>query len=160
MIDPRRLLETLTEGHVDFVIVGGVALVLQGSARVTVDLDVCYARDEPNLERLAAALAPLHPSLRGAPPGLPFELDAPTLRSGLNFTLTTDAGDLDLLGELTGVGMFPAIAENAVEMEVMELKVRVMSLGDLEKAKRAAGRIKDVADLAEILEIRKRLKDK
>jgi hypothetical protein len=41
------------------------------------------------MSRLAAALAPVHPYLRRAPPGLPFTLDAPTLGRGLNFTLAT-----------------------------------------------------------------------
>jgi len=118
-IDPRRLLEALAGEKVDFVIVGGVALVLHGSTRVTRDL-------------------------------------ASTLRSGLNFALTTDAGDLDLLGEITGVGGFEGIARGAASMEVYGLRVRVMGLDDVERAKRAAGRLKDLADLAELLEIRRR----
>jgi len=155
-IDPRRLLEALAGEKVDFVIVGGVAFVLHGSTRVTRDLDICYSRSPENLARLATALAPLHPTLRDAPPSLPFRLDASTLRSGLNFTLTTDAGDLDLLGEITGVGGFGEIARGAASMEVYGLPVRVMGLDDVERAKRAAGRLKDLADLAELLEIRRR----
>jgi hypothetical protein len=155
-IDPRRLLEALAGEKVDFVIVGGVAFVLHGSTRVTRDLDICYSRSPENLARLAKALAPLHPTLRDAPSSLPFRLDASTLRSGLNFTLTTDAGDLDLLGEITGVGGFGEIAGGAASMEVYGLPVRVMGLDDVERAKRAAGRLKDLADLAELLEIRRR----
>ncbi|MGQ0655275.1 MAG: nucleotidyltransferase, partial [Betaproteobacteria bacterium] len=78
----------------EFVVVGGVAMVLRGSSRVTVDLDVCYSRDVENLRRLAAALAPYRPRLRGAPPELPFQWDERTLASGLNFTLATDLGDV------------------------------------------------------------------
>jgi hypothetical protein len=155
-IDPRRLLEALAGEKVDFVIVGGVAFVLHGSTRVTRDLDICYSRSAENLARLAKALAPLHPTLRHAPPSLPFRLDASTLRSGLNFTLTTDAGDLDLLGEITGVGGFGEIARGSASMEIYGLPVRVMGLDDVERAKRAAGRLKDLADLAELLEIRRR----
>lgn len=84
--------------------------MLHGSARVTQDLDICYARDDENLRRLSQALAPYSPTLRGAPPELPFRLDPPTLRAGLNFTLQTAAGDVDLLGEVSGVGCFPDIA--------------------------------------------------
>ena len=109
-----------------------------------------------NLTALAAALAPLHATLRGAPAGLPFVLDAPTLRSGLNFTLSTDIGDVDLLGELTGVGGYAELARDATPMELYGHRVAVMSLDALERAKRAAGRLKDLADLAEILEIRRR----
>src|SRR5580693_7594428 len=100
MIDLRLIVETLVDHGVAFVVVGGVAGVAHGSARNTFDLDICYARDGANLQRLVRALAPLHPTLRGAPPGLPFLWDAETLRRGLNFTLDTDIGSLDLLGEV------------------------------------------------------------
>jgi hypothetical protein len=155
--DFRRLLETLVSHRVDFVIVGGVALVLQGSSRTTADLDVCYARDAANLARLAEALAPYDPMLRGAPANLPFRLDAASLQSGLNFTLQTSLGDIDLLGELTGIGDYRAVAAAANALELYGHGVKVLSLDGLERAKRASGRLKDLADLAEILEIRKRL---
>jgi hypothetical protein len=154
--DFPRLIEALVVEQVEFVIIGGVALVLHGSARVTQDLDICYSREPENLERLAKALAPFHPTLRGAPPDLPFILDARMLRSGLNFTLTVEAGDIDLLGEVPGIGSYDRVAEDAVPMAVYGHEVRIMSLGALERAKRAAGRLKDLADLAEIEEIRRR----
>jgi predicted nucleotidyltransferase len=154
--DFRALIEALTDKRVDFVIVGGIALVLQGAPRTTIDLDICYARTPENLSRLADSLAPLSPTLRGAPPGLPFSIDARTLASGLNFTLDTTRGELDLLGEVTGVGGYSAVAEDAVEMELYGHRVRVMSLASLERAKRAAGRLKDLADLAHIAELRRR----
>ena len=76
MIDFPGLLRTLAEARVEFIIVGGAAATAHGSARLTQDLDVVYARERSNLERLAAALAPHEPYLRGAPEGLPFDLDA------------------------------------------------------------------------------------
>jgi hypothetical protein len=151
----RELLETLTSADVRFVVIGGVALVLRGSGRLTVDLDVCYARDTENIDRLAAALAPRHPRLRGAPPELPFIWDAQTLRSGLNFTLTTDLGDLDLLGEVTGLGRYDAVQRLATEQDVAGLRLHVLTVEGLERAKRAAGRAKDLLDLEEIAEIRR-----
>jgi hypothetical protein len=129
--------------------------VLRGSSRLTVDLDVCYARDGDNLQRLAAALAPLHPSLRGAPENLPFFWDARTLRSGLNFMLKTDLGDVDLLGEVTGIGSYESVANLATEQEVAGLRIAVLSLEGLERAKRAAGRVKDLLDLEEIAELKR-----
>ena len=96
----------LVDKRVDFVVIGAVALVLHGSARVTRDLDLCYSREPPNLRALSAALKPLAPTLRGAPDTLPFTLDAATLASGLNFTLTCSAGDLDLLGFDHGNDLF------------------------------------------------------
>jgi hypothetical protein len=105
----RAILETLLDANVAFVVVGGVALIARGAPRTTEDIDLCYARDELNLTRLATALAPLQPYLRGAPPGLPFNLDAATLKAGLNFTLMTTAGDVDLLGELSGLGGYEQV---------------------------------------------------
>jgi hypothetical protein len=78
------------------------------------------------------------------------------LHGSTRVTRDTDAGDLDLLGEITGVGGFGEIARGAASMEVYGLPVRVMGLDDVERAKRAAGRLKDLADLAELLEIRRR----
>lgn len=151
----RDLLATLTNADVRFVVIGGVALVLRGSVRLTVDLDVCYARDGDNLQRLADALAPHHPRLRGAPPALPFLWDAQTLRSGLNFTLKTDLGDLDVLGEVTGIGGYDAVARLSTEQDVAGLRVHVLTLDGLERTKRAAGGVKDLLDLEEISEIRR-----
>lgn len=155
--DLRHFITALADGEVAFIIIGAVALTLQGSARVTQDLDICYARDPDNLIRLARALAPLRPSLRGVPVDmpLPFTLNAPTLRAGLNFTLTTARGDIDLLGEVTGLGGYRAVDRFAESMVVYERSVRVLNLDGLERAKRAAGRPKDLTDLADILEIRK-----
>jgi hypothetical protein len=148
--DFQRLIDALAENRVEFVVIGAVALVLHGSPRVTQDLDICYARNPENLERLAAAVAPFRPSLRGAPPGLPFTFDARTLQAGLNFTLVCAAGDFDILGEVQGVGGYEQVAADAVPMEVYGHRILVMSLSALQKAKRSAGRLKDLPDLAEI----------
>lgn len=116
MTDFRALIEALCGSEVRFVLVGGVAATLHGSARLTQDVDVVYARDAGNLGRLARALAPLKPYLRGAPAGLPFRLDEQTLAAGLNFTLTTSAGDIDLLGEIAGAGSYEALIPHTVEV--------------------------------------------
>lgn len=107
-------LGALAGSGVTFVIIGGFAAVAHGSAHPTSDFDVLYSRDPGNLRRIEAALLPFRPYLRGAPAGLPFTLDADTLRRGLNFTLTTDLGDIDLLGEIPGVGSFDAARSNDV----------------------------------------------
>src|SRR5262249_50437903 len=100
----------------------------------------------------------LHPYLRGAPAGLPFKLDVPTLQSGLNFTLVTDHGDLDLLGEVSGIGRYEQVLAQSDELEVFGLKVRVLSIDGLIAAKKAAGRAKDQAHLLELEEL-KNLRD-
>src|SRR5437867_3392587 len=99
MTDFPALLRTLSEHQVEFIIVGGVAATVQGAARVTEDIDLVYRRDPGNRVRLAAALAPFLPYPRGAPPGLPFQWDERTIALGLNFTLRTSIGFIDLLGE-------------------------------------------------------------
>jgi hypothetical protein len=154
--DFRALLDALVAAQVEFVVIGGVAVVAHGHTRFTEDLDVCYRRTPENIERLAAALAPLKPSLRGAPSGLPFVLDARSIRSGLNFTLETQAGDVDLLGEVTGVGGYDQIAPSADNVEIYGHSIRIMSLAMLLQAKRATGRAKDLADLEALREIEKR----
>ena len=154
--DYEALIGALVDKHVDFVIIGAVALVLHGSARVTRDLDICYSREPSNLKALAGALKAFAPTLRGAPDTLPFTLDAATLASGLNFTLTCSAGDLDLLGEVTGLGGFAVVKRLSEPMTVYGREIRVLSLDGLERAKRAVGRLKDLADLREIIELRRR----
>lgn len=158
MTDLERLLDELTAAGVAFVVIGGVAMVLRGSSRMTQDIDLCYARDRENLRRLACALEPFHPRLRGAPVELPFLWDAATLASGLNFTLTTDLGDVDVFGEVPGLGSFSAVAGRSSTVDVGGRMVRVLDLDGLESAKRAAGRAKDLLDLAELVEIRRRTK--
>lgn len=69
--DLRAILQALDEEHVDYVIIGGIALVASGSSRVTEDLDICYARTADNIARLARALAQFRPTLRGAPREMP-----------------------------------------------------------------------------------------
>ncbi|PYO55521.1 MAG: hypothetical protein DMD83_19215, partial [Candidatus Rokuibacteriota bacterium] len=76
--DFRGLLRALSDAGVECILVGGVAATAHGSSRLTLDLDLVYRRSPENIERLVAALAPLHPYLRGAPPGLPFRWDART----------------------------------------------------------------------------------
>ena len=150
----ERLLTVLHEGNVHFVIIGGVAATIHGSARLTSDLDVVYARDRENLERLVAAVQPLEPYLRGAPPGLPFRFDAETLRKGLNFTLTTTAGPLDLLGEGAGLGGYENALQHSIEVQLFGASTRCLDLEALIRAKRAAGRPRDLETIAELEAIR------
>ncbi len=113
---------------------------LQGSAHLTKDIDFCYARTAKNMERLAKALEPFHPVLRGAPPGLLFRFDAKTIANGLNFTLSTDLGDLDFLGEVSGLGLFQDVLGTSDVKDVGGVDCRVLSLEGLIKSKTAAGR--------------------
>ncbi len=147
-------MRALADHEAAFAVVGGAAVGLQGSARTTLDLDVCYERSKENVARVAAALRPLCPRLRGAPEGLPFHLDADTLERGLNFTLETDAGAIDLLGEITGIGGYAAVLALCDTLPAYGLRLQVLSLDGLERAKLATGRFKDLLDVAEIRAVR------
>src|SRR5438045_2542799 len=93
----EQVLRVLNQGGVQFIVIGGLAAMAQGNARSTYDVDAVYARNLENIGRLTRVLAPYNPYLRGAPPGLPFKWEEKTIRMGLNFTLTTTLGDIDLL---------------------------------------------------------------
>ncbi len=159
MIDLERALQELHRSGVGFIVIGGVAATIHGSARVTQDLDIVYARTPENFARLAAALAPHAPYLRGAPPGLPFRWDAETIRRGLNFTLTTTLGDVDLLGEIVGGGGYADLLPHSQIVKVSGLDYRCLSLARLIHVKRAAGRPKDLEAIAELEALREERRD-
>lgn len=150
MTQLERLLAALGKANVDFIIVGGVAARAHGSARLTDDLDISYARAPANLARVIAALAPLRPYLRGAPPGLPFDWSVATLRAGLNFPLTTSAGSIDLLGEITGGGQYEDLLPHTLVITLFGREVRLLELPWLIRVQRAAGRPKDLEVVAEL----------
>ena len=143
-------LEFLGRHEIECVIVSGVAGTLHGSIIPTTDLDVCYSRTAVNLENLATALQSVNARSRNAPPNLPFILDAETLGKGLNFTFITDVGDLDLLGEVRGIGYYDKVVEGASSFEVLGYQFQVISLEKLILAKLTAGRGKDLVAVAEL----------
>ena len=143
-------LNLLGKYEVECVIIGGVASTLYGSTILTNDLDVCYARNTTNLEKLATALQSVNAKLRNASPELPFLLDADTLRQGLNFTFTTNVGSLDLLGEVRGVGFYQDVVAEAITYELFGYLFPVIELKKLITAKRSAGRAKDLIAVVEL----------
>jgi hypothetical protein len=143
-------LKLLGQYEVECAIIGGVASTIYGSSLLTNDLDVCYARNAGNLGKLASALQSVNAKLRNAPPDLPFLLDADTLRHGLNFTLSTNVGSLDLLGEVRGVGFYEDVIAEAITYEVFGYLFPVIELRRLIVAKRTAGRPKDMIAVVEL----------
>ena len=144
------LLPLLVRHSVRFIVVGGGAAIAHGLARLTYDVDVVYARDPDNIRNLSVALQDHHPYLRGAPPGLPFRWDEQTIQAGLNFTLTTTAGDLDLLGDVTGGGSYEELLPFSEELTAFNVQCRFVTLERLIQLKRAAGRPKDLEVIAEL----------
>lgn len=153
-VELEALVRLLAGAGVEFIVVGGVAATAHGSARLTQDLDIVYRRTLENLQRLAGALASHAPYLRGAPLGLPFCWDAETLEKGLNFTLTTDLGALDLLGEIAGGGGYEALLPHSQRISVFGVECHCLGLDRLIQVKRAAGRPKDLEAIAELEALR------
>lgn len=153
-----RIAERLQRYGVEFMVIGGQAAVLLGSPVSTFDVDLCYRRTKDNLRRLAEALREVHPALRGAPPDMPFRLDAESLGLGSNFTFDTDEGPLDLLGWVEPFGNYEALLPRSEVIEVGEVELRIIGLDDLIAIKRHINRPRDRAQLVQ-LEALKRLRD-
>ncbi|MCA1625619.1 MAG: hypothetical protein LC768_08165 [Acidobacteria bacterium] len=150
MIKTTEAIRALARNEVVFVVVGGMAIRGHGSSYLTQDLDICYSRERANLRRIATALAPFKPRPRGFPENLPFVWDEQTLQNGANFTLETTIGDIDLLAEVSGVGTFEQVLAESVSITLYDYEVKVLSIAGLIKAKRAAGRTKDLLVLPEL----------
>lgn len=150
MIGLERCLEALLGAGVDFIVIGGIAARVHGSAQITEDLDVVYGRSDENIARTVKALAPFSPYLRGAPPGLPFEWSAKTVKAGLNFTLTTSIGPIDILGEVAGGGRYEELVGHCETQAIFGHPTLVVTLPWLIRLKRAAGRPRDFSALAEL----------
>lgn len=159
MIELRKAIKSLSENNVDFVIVGGVAVKLHSSAYVTLDLDFCYARTKENFAKIVSALAPFNPRPRDFPENLPFFFDERSLQNATNFTFQTSIGDIDLLGEVAGIGTYSEVKLMSDVFGLYGHDVQVLSISGLIKAKRAAGRTKDLLVLPELEALREALSD-
>lgn len=152
----ERFCALLAEHGVEFIVVGGQAEALMGSARVTYDVDLCYRRTPANLERLAAALGTLDLTLRGAPPDLKFRLDAQALALGQNYTFEVDGEyPLDLLGYLEPIGTYEELVPGTETVPLAGHPIRVIGLEDLIRIKRYLGRPKDREALLQLEAIKR-----
>ena len=152
---PTPILARLVAHGVDFVVIGGIAVVLHGSARLTQDLDISYATDEVNLEQLGATLIELGAKLRGVTEEVPFVPDARTLRRTSILCLETEQGILDVLAAPEGAPAYDELRARAERFDLGGFAVLVASIEDLLSMKRAAGRAKDLADIEDLEAIRR-----
>ena len=149
MTEFEKVIQVLDENNIDYILIGGFAGAVHGSARLTSDIDIVYKRSKDNIKKLVTALKNHKPYLRGAPEGLPFLLDEITMESGLNFTLTTDIGYIDLLAEVPG-GNYESILPDTILVDVFNRKICCVNLKRLIQLKRASGRPKDFEAISEL----------
>jgi predicted nucleotidyltransferase len=145
-----EILRRLVERGVDFVVIGGIAAVLHGSARNTFDLDICFAPDDVNLVALGDVLTALGARLKGVEEHAPFVPDARTLGQIELLTLVTALGELDVLARPPGAPTYAELRRNADRHDLGGFNVSVASIDDLIAMKQAAGRPKDLLDIEEL----------
>lgn len=154
---PGAILARLTAARVDFVVVGGIALVAHGSDRNTFDLDICPEQSDENLDALGNVLVDLEARLRGIEEDVPFVPDGRTLARTQILTLDTTLGPLDVFARPDGSPPYDRLRRNADRVEIGNAEVLVASVDDLLEMKRSADRRKDQMDV-ETLEAIKRLR--
>lgn len=150
MIRFEEILKKLVEAKIEFVVIGGIAAVVHGSAYATNDLDIAYRRTRENIKRLSPLLKSIHAKPRNFPVAVSAVVDEKSLSFGTNFTFETDLGNLDLLAEVSGLGTYEKVSELAEPLDLYGLKIRVLSIEGLIRTKRAAGRPKDLLHLKEL----------
>ena len=148
-LDPEQLLRRLTAAGVDFVVIGGMALVLAGSARLTRDLDIVFPPDDGNLDALGSLLCDLDAKLRGVSEDVPFAPDGRTIRNVQLLTLVTSLGWLDVHREVDGMPKYEVLRRRAERVRLGDFSVLVAAPDDVIAMKQAAGRPQDLADIAE-----------
>ena len=147
----EAVIDALHAAKVEYVLIGGAAMMLHGSAYVTKDIDICCDRSVSNVEALLSALRPFEPRLRaGQRDSVSFLWDARTILNGSNFSLETSIGDVNILGTVTGIGTYEAVRALAAPYAIGARQVPMLTVEGLIASKRAAGRVKDQLALPEL----------
>ena len=146
----EQIISALVAAGVRFVVIGGVAATIQGSARLTNDIDICYDTSPDNVDRLVRLLTRWKAYLRGVERGLPFILDARAFRTTPIMTLSTTMGDIDVLDVVPGVGDYKAVVRQSEAVDIGDVEFRSLTLEALIASKKAVRRPKDVEQLIEL----------
>jgi hypothetical protein len=153
---PRELFATLAAHRVDYVVIGGLAAVLHGSAMVTVDADICPDPAPDNLQRLCDALREMHARIRTPDDddGVEFRCEPLLLTKMRMLNMVTDFGDFDLSFTPAAFDGYSDLVEHAVEVSVGGAAVMVAALDDVIRSKETADRPKDHAALPQLYALR------
>lgn len=150
--DPERIFAALSAHGVDAVVIGGVAAIAHGTRRATFDVDIVPAPEPDNWERLAAALADL--GAEGAVVDADFKdldlRDPVDLARGVNYSVETTGGRLDVMTRAKDSPPYEALRAASIETRVGDAVIRVAGLDQLIAMKRAAGRRRDLEDIADL----------
>jgi hypothetical protein len=151
------VLRTLAAHQVRFVVIGGYAAVMHGSAMYTADADITPDPDPANLRRLCAALHDVNARLRTVddPDGIEFSCDEHFLARLNMLHLVTAHGDFDLSFRPAAFSNgYAELVDRAEPFDVGGFMVQVASLDDIIRSKEAAGRAKDHGALPQLYALR------
>jgi hypothetical protein len=141
------ILQVLVQHEVDFIVVGGVAAILEGAPIATFDLDVVHNTSTANVDRLVEALQELEAIYRD-PAGRRIEPDSSRLAGTGTHLLSTRFGPLDIMGTIGRAATFEKLLNRSDEIELAGLPpVRVLRLEAVIESKEEANRDKDRAVL-------------
>ncbi|TSA31039.1 MAG: nucleotidyltransferase [Verrucomicrobiaceae bacterium] len=152
----KNLVVQLDKSDCRFVIVGGFGVAALGCSLLTRNLEMACDMSPENLSRAWQALEQLHPVHRMTPARLPFTREQAESGTLKNLYLATDLGQIDLLGEIKGIGSFEECLKNSEPVVIDGAATRILTLDALILAKRAMGRPKDLHAVLELEVIRER----
>jgi hypothetical protein len=159
-LDVDRIFSTLNHHDVDYLVIGAMARVLLGSARLTKDLDICHPPDRANLRRLAKALGDLDARPRGEDPEHRVAVDEVYLDRMEIVTLETSAGWFDVLKWPKGTKSFAGLRARAQPVRLNGESVLVAGIDDMIAMKLASGRPQDLADVEELRALERLRRDR
>ncbi len=145
---PERIFAALAGERVEYVAVGGMAVIAHGVVRATVDVDIVPGPDRANLERLATAII----GIGGQPHGEPgTEITADLMGRDANMRFDTSAGQLDLLCAPSYRRLYLDLSARAVTVDLDGVEIVVASRNDVIRLKAGTGRDRDLLDIGDLL---------
>ena len=138
--DFQDFIKSLNKFGVEYMLVGGYAVILRGYSRSTGDMDIWVNKTPENYQQLQLAI-------------IEFGLPSEAVKQNQFFSTEYDVFSfgkppyaIEIMTAVKGVEFIPAFQQSTIE-QVDGLPVRVIHLNQLIEAKKAAGRNKDLNDL-------------